>query len=138
MRPSYLPEDLIVVDILSRLTVKSLLRFRSVSKSWYALITNPNFIRIHLSRTNSHKLITFSHCLENLYVTNCDAEPSDNCSDNVVCTSLPVKVFHFDPNACVNIVGSCNGLLCTHGVKEESQLFVEPCNQTVQVSRITL
>lgn len=116
MLSGYLPEDLIVVDILSRLPVKSLLRFRSVSKTWYALITNPNFIKIHLRCTNSDKLITFSHCLENFYVTSCDAEPSDNCSDNVACTSLPVKVFHFDPNACVDIVGSCNGMVSVHGV----------------------
>ncbi|KAK6933652.1 F-box domain [Dillenia turbinata] len=42
-----LPEDLIL-EILSRLPVKSLLRFKSVSKSWYALIQNPNFVFKHL------------------------------------------------------------------------------------------
>ncbi|XP_043721159.1 F-box protein CPR1-like [Telopea speciosissima] len=45
-----LPED-IILDILSRLPVKSLLRFRSVCKPWCALITDPYFVQMHLSRS---------------------------------------------------------------------------------------
>ncbi|CAL5442262.1 unnamed protein product [Camellia sinensis] len=41
--------DEIVVEILQRLPTKTLIQFRSVSKSWYSLITNPNFINTHLS-----------------------------------------------------------------------------------------
>ncbi|XP_015872919.2 F-box/kelch-repeat protein At3g23880 [Ziziphus jujuba] len=43
------PDD-IVVDILRRLPVKSLVRFRCVSKSWRSLISDPTFVRTHLSR----------------------------------------------------------------------------------------
>ncbi|CAK9142904.1 unnamed protein product [Ilex paraguariensis] len=46
-----LPQDLIV-EILSRLPVKSLLRFKSVSKPWLALINNPKLISLHLSHTD--------------------------------------------------------------------------------------
>ena len=43
-----LPHD-VVFDILTRLPVKSLIRFRCVSKSWYSTITNPIFITTHLN-----------------------------------------------------------------------------------------
>ena len=48
-----LPEDLLT-EILSKLAVKCLGRFKCVSKSWHALITNPNFITKHVTWVNSH------------------------------------------------------------------------------------
>ncbi|XP_026424429.1 F-box/kelch-repeat protein At3g06240-like [Papaver somniferum] len=44
-----LPED-IISNILSRLPVKSILRFRCVCKSWCRLFRDPNFIKLHLDR----------------------------------------------------------------------------------------
>ncbi|WVZ98108.1 hypothetical protein U9M48_043586 [Paspalum notatum var. saurae] len=38
----------IVTEILVRLPVKSLLRFRSVSQAWRATISDPIFIQVHL------------------------------------------------------------------------------------------
>nr|XP_017232458.1 PREDICTED: putative F-box protein At4g21240 isoform X2 [Daucus carota subsp. sativus]XP_017232537.1 PREDICTED: putative F-box protein At4g21240 isoform X2 [Daucus carota subsp. sativus] len=40
----------LLIEVLSRLRVKPLLRCKSVSKSWYALISSPNFIKSHLQR----------------------------------------------------------------------------------------
>ncbi|RCV24921.1 hypothetical protein SETIT_5G125100v2 [Setaria italica] len=40
--------DEIVWEILIRLPVKSLVRFRSVSKAWRAIISDPSFVRAHL------------------------------------------------------------------------------------------
>lgn len=37
-----------IVDILVRLPVKSLVRFRCASKHWLYLRTNPNFVKTHL------------------------------------------------------------------------------------------
>ncbi|GLT81369.1 hypothetical protein SLA2020_527580 [Shorea laevis] len=53
-----LPEDL-VTQILLCLPVVSLLRFKSVCKSWYALITHQNFIRKHLlhNKNKQHPLL---------------------------------------------------------------------------------
>ncbi|KAI8561469.1 hypothetical protein RHMOL_Rhmol04G0342200 [Rhododendron molle] len=45
-----LPHE-VVYDILSRLPVKPLCRFKSVSKSWLALITDPHFIKSHLHQS---------------------------------------------------------------------------------------
>ena len=54
------PED-VVVEILSRLPVKSLIRLRCVCKSWYALIKNTNFISKHLkSDVNTRLLIIYA------------------------------------------------------------------------------
>ncbi|KAJ0789133.1 putative F-box domain-containing protein [Helianthus annuus] len=43
---SSFPEE-IIEDILSRIPVKSILRFKSVSKSWLSLISAPSFHKLH-------------------------------------------------------------------------------------------
>ncbi|MFS8013207.1 putative F-box domain-containing protein [Helianthus anomalus] len=43
---SSFPEE-IIEDILSRIPVKSILRFKSVSKSWLSLISGPSFHNLH-------------------------------------------------------------------------------------------
>ena len=50
--PSELLEEL-VIEILLRLPVKSLLRFKSVSKAWQAIISDPSFICSHLRQSAS-------------------------------------------------------------------------------------
>lgn len=61
-----IPQD-IIMDILSRLPVKSLLRFRSVSKEWYKLISDPHFIKLHVNQCtkNNHrgKLVNYIHSM---------------------------------------------------------------------------
>ncbi|WOH14318.1 hypothetical protein DCAR_0933837 [Daucus carota subsp. sativus] len=52
-----LPEDLIH-DILSRLSVQTLLQFRSVCKSWLSLISSSSFIRTHLLKSTNDPLYT--------------------------------------------------------------------------------
>ncbi|OMO91245.1 hypothetical protein COLO4_18503 [Corchorus olitorius] len=54
---SQLPEE-ICMEILERLSVKSLIRFKTVCKSWRSLISTPDFIDRHYDRcaANSNKL----------------------------------------------------------------------------------
>ncbi|KAI3459629.1 hypothetical protein Pfo_016292 [Paulownia fortunei] len=47
---SNIPTD-IIQTILSRLSVKTLVRFRTVSKSWNTMISDPGFVRIHLQQS---------------------------------------------------------------------------------------
>lgn len=51
-------EDKIVVNILSRLPVKTLLRCKLVSKSWLFIISSRDFIRTHLSRSTDNPHFT--------------------------------------------------------------------------------
>ncbi|XP_052184040.1 F-box/kelch-repeat protein At3g06240-like isoform X3 [Diospyros lotus] len=54
---AYLPQELLF-EIFKRLPLKSLLRIRSVSKSWRSLISNPQFITLHrdYNNNNTHML----------------------------------------------------------------------------------
>uniref|UniRef100_A0A0E0HPW8 F-box domain-containing protein n=1 Tax=Oryza nivara TaxID=4536 RepID=A0A0E0HPW8_ORYNI len=47
-----IPED-IVEEILLRLPVKSILRFRSVCKSWRAMVADPRFVRLQLHHSTT-------------------------------------------------------------------------------------
>ena len=51
----HLPYD-VVFDILTQLPVKSLIKFRCVSKSWNSMITKPDFIKTHfdIAKSLSH------------------------------------------------------------------------------------
>ncbi|MCI34852.1 F-box/kelch-repeat protein, partial [Trifolium medium] len=48
-----LPFELIV-EILSKLPVKSLMQFQCVCKSWKSLISDPNFAKKHLRMSTKH------------------------------------------------------------------------------------
>lgn len=48
-----LKEEDPLIEVLSRLDVKTLLQCTAVSKTWYSLISNPTFIKTHLTRTIS-------------------------------------------------------------------------------------
>ncbi|CAN6215239.1 unnamed protein product [Urochloa humidicola] len=59
----------IIMEILVRLPVKSLLRFKSACKAWRAIINNPMFIRAHLRHSatkweQSQRFIISPHTLD--------------------------------------------------------------------------
>ncbi|CAK9144929.1 unnamed protein product [Ilex paraguariensis] len=55
-----LPED-VVIEILSRLPVKSLLRFKCVCKHWYTRTKKPSFIREHFNQENNQARLLVHH-----------------------------------------------------------------------------
>ncbi|XP_042515310.1 F-box protein CPR1-like [Macadamia integrifolia] len=108
-----LSEDLII-GILSRLPVKSLLRFRCVCKPWCALITDSAFIKMHLTQslatnTNLTLIVNKSKSID-LYSVDLDA-----CELN-----QPFKSPIFRPT---DILGSCNGLLCISNCNNDMYLW---------------
>ncbi|KAI8002255.1 F-box/kelch-repeat protein [Camellia lanceoleosa] len=106
-----LPEE-IMVDILSRLPITSLCRFRCVSKPWLSLISDPYFIKTHLNRNTTNE----KHQHDRLILL---SEPCDF-------HSVDLKSFEFrdhfealhlkfspnqSPSDCMEIWGSFDGLL---------------------------
>uniref|UniRef100_M1DS96 SFBBbeta protein n=1 Tax=Solanum tuberosum TaxID=4113 RepID=M1DS96_SOLTU len=56
----YFTED-IVKEIVLRCPLKSLLRFKCVRKSWYALIKNPKFVQQQLKNHSSPQLLIYTN-----------------------------------------------------------------------------
>ncbi|XP_004494051.1 F-box/kelch-repeat protein At3g23880-like [Cicer arietinum] len=117
--PVVLPDDLIP-EVLSLLSVKSLLRLRCVSKSWRALISDPVFVKLHLKRSATRKTL----------LTLMKQHPSNYRSDQVYCVLYPKSRLLHNPSFKLSvdsyylsnekdcyrkIAGSCNGLICLTG-----------------------
>ncbi|XP_016454950.1 F-box/kelch-repeat protein At3g23880-like [Nicotiana tabacum] len=104
----------LITEILSRLPVKSLLRFRCVSKSWLCLISSPEFAYTHLniaanSKEYTQHSVILKSCPPDFKLKNCSL--SSLLYDSVTEAfdlGYPMK----KPWGYVRIVGSVNGLVC--------------------------
>ncbi|KAL2505825.1 F-box protein CPR30 [Abeliophyllum distichum] len=118
---SYIPLGL-VNDVLLRLPVKSLLRFRSVEKSWRELIDDPDFIKMHMERSMKMEMgdsVQVIHrCnLKKFYSLRLDL--SGNPIRDPEELQHPFgnrydldKSVAYNGDYEIHLVGSCNGLLC--------------------------
>uniref|UniRef100_A0A5B6YYN3 F-box domain-containing protein n=1 Tax=Davidia involucrata TaxID=16924 RepID=A0A5B6YYN3_DAVIN len=100
-----LPMDVVIDDILSRLPVKTLIRFTSVCKFWYSLIRNPKFITTHINRSiyNYILFMPLRNRWEGFFSVICDKSFVEHAKLEIpFCSEYGI----------VRIVGSCNGLLC--------------------------
>ncbi|KAL4599324.1 hypothetical protein ACB092_11G118700 [Castanea dentata] len=116
-RKNHLPDD-IVLDILAKLPVKSLLRFRCVHKSWYFRITSPNFISTHPNMLLCHN---------QGYVIHMPSINLDNQGLKVACDHMFDGISEFKipfsfQSGLAFLVGSCNGLLCFSDFRLQNSL----------------
>nr|POF07471.1 f-box/kelch-repeat protein [Quercus suber] len=105
---NYLPVE-VIEEILVRLPAKSLLRFRSVCKTWYSLISNSRFATAHLARSNQRPSPYF------LFEHGCRGNLCFSLHSNPAIDSSDFTEFHppyEDRYANFKIVGSVNGLIC--------------------------
>ncbi|OVA20849.1 F-box domain [Macleaya cordata] len=116
---SSLPEE-IIVNIISRLPVKSILRFRCVCKPWCKVISSPNFIQTQVKHAIENNNISLMLKTRDLYSIDYDASSSLSLSDEVVEIDYPFK----SPNHFVRIEASCNGLLCINISWDDSFCFI--------------
>uniref|UniRef100_A0A5B6ZAI8 F-box domain-containing protein n=1 Tax=Davidia involucrata TaxID=16924 RepID=A0A5B6ZAI8_DAVIN len=109
----FVPPDLLI-EILTKVPVKSLLRFTCVCKSWYSLITNPIFITAHLNQTIANNKKNSRSLLLRHYSKNDKKEhytlhhDDETFGDKFLELEFPFK----SQLGFFRIVGSCNGLLC--------------------------
>jgi F-box interacting protein len=139
-----LPNE-VIAEILSRLSVKSVIRFRGVSKTWCSLISSPHFIATHLSRALSNPqypsrlvLLHFDYRLKK------DLSPAKrirllSLDPEIQERSLVTEQYYDtgDPSYfigsrclrdCMQVIGSSNGLFClTRGF--DSYFLCNPCIQ---------
>ncbi|PIN13420.1 hypothetical protein CDL12_13946 [Handroanthus impetiginosus] len=127
-----LPEE-IIIEILARVPVKSLLKFRCVSKSWHSLISSSQFIKTHLK--NATNKSNFSN--HRVMVTICNPHfDLKHCSLRSLMFEPVTVASNIDypqknPHKAVWIVGSCNGLICIAIDEKDIYLW----NPTTRVSR---
>ncbi|CAI9295658.1 unnamed protein product [Lactuca saligna] len=101
-----LPPDIVLFHILPRLPVKSVLRFRSVSKQWQSFLTGPAFEEMHRRHVNTEKMV-FLYATTTYKFSSIDCErPKEGFSGD---RPLPFKV---GPCQIVRILTSAHGLVC--------------------------
>ncbi|WJX90760.1 hypothetical protein P8452_72627 [Trifolium repens] len=107
--PPYLPSEL-VIQILLRLSMKSLIRYKCVCKSWFSFISDPNFAnsQFHLSQSIHNRRILCPSRLYHKYQS-IDFESSINKSTSLNLNGIPQSTYGIDP---LEIKGSCRGFIC--------------------------
>ncbi|KAM7280693.1 hypothetical protein ACFE04_007827 [Oxalis oulophora] len=106
-----LPVELLMTEVFSRLPVKSLLRFKSLSKPICSTIDSPDFIKLHITNSLTHNLnllITDRHRDEFIMSFDFNDSLTENNYVNVLLQN-PLKT---QPQHAIKRMGLCNGILC--------------------------
>ncbi|XP_059658880.1 F-box protein CPR1-like [Cornus florida] len=107
----------VIYNILSKLPVKSLVRFRCVCKSWRGVISDPKFAKSHLNesiRLDRKKLLDSAHYHIDLY-----SIANESCEGEQV--SFPCRKYWIARMMC-----SCNGLVLLHVEKDNMYVLWNP------------
>lgn len=115
-----LPHEL-VMEILSRLPVQYLFKFRCVSKTWLQSITqDPHFAKLHFDRSlHSKELNPTSNCSTLVEQSNSLVMAMDYTgSDILIQFDLP-----FPPKRRYVLFGFCNGMLC-YSCKDYTHVYI--------------
>ncbi|XP_062003480.1 F-box/kelch-repeat protein At3g06240-like [Rosa rugosa] len=112
MGGKHIPED-IIVDILSRLPVKSLCRFRCVSKRWRSIVSDPQFAKVQFKVASEQKTLSrrLLLCRNTSEIESFDLE-TPWYADTHFLRKLTGPFEYRERPPFVNVLGSCNGLVC--------------------------
>ncbi|KAK9137056.1 hypothetical protein Sjap_007650 [Stephania japonica] len=127
---SPLPDDVLAREILARLPVKSLVRFKSICKAWRAMITDHDFIEMHL-----HHQLQSKQSIANQQLNILFACPDQIHRMVITSTYATVQCYDIAPKELERFNspyprfwGSCNGLICLETDTFELALW-NPCTQ---------
>lgn len=123
---AYIPQELLFTEVLIRLPLKSLARFRCVSKSWKAQIDNLQFVKTHYKRTKDSDsaevriLIGGSYCgTYKLFSINIHdilsfdlGEVCGRTKEIKISRKLKHGIYELHDFYGCQIIGSCYGLIC--------------------------
>ncbi|KAM5554628.1 F-box/kelch-repeat protein [Rosa sericea] len=132
--------DGVLDEILARLPVKSLMRFRCVCKPWRALISQSHFVTKHFNYASKGFTESTSRLLISMSpVESLDCEASKDLSLDCEALKdlkddgdahLAIRKLEFPvmfPNSSYReIVGSCNGLICVE-IDQKDMVLWNPC-----------
>ncbi|KAK5810539.1 hypothetical protein PVK06_025851 [Gossypium arboreum] len=114
-----------MIEILCRLSVKDLIRFKCASKHWCSLIDDPYFIKRHLShslKTKTNHSLLLRHYEYNFFSVNYDS------GEAIQRLNHPVG----EQKRAIKILGSCNGLLAL--IDDNDRIFLwNPSTRKFQV-----
>ncbi|KNA09416.1 hypothetical protein SOVF_153800, partial [Spinacia oleracea] len=132
----------IIAEILSRVPVKTLLRFLCVCKTWYSLIKTPKFIKLHLNQTlkfttNRHLLITHTsistavirrqfHFFE---IPDHPLKGKINLKKEPCPLGGPFDSCPLEPIS-IQLHGSCNGVVCISDPQKKDVVLYNPTTKT--------
>ncbi|RZC90788.1 hypothetical protein C5167_028620 [Papaver somniferum] len=110
----------IVSNIIIRLPVKSILRFRCVSKAWCKLLKDPDFVKKHLSHViEMNKFSVMMHPCYDLHekAHTLAYDPSSSTLSSPASVSYPLARTFW---------GTCNGLICLSTTNEKDVVLWNP------------
>ncbi|XP_074283783.1 F-box/kelch-repeat protein At3g23880-like [Silene latifolia] len=130
----YLFDDLIFQEILTRLPVTSIIRFKSVSKQWYSTLSSSDFAKAHLikspySHPSAPVNTLFIQCSNNRYLFTYNDDDDDHISDY---TDNLLKLdadFWDEKKNELFFTGCCNGLICLTPVHKKYFIIWNPATR---------
>ncbi|CAL0309390.1 unnamed protein product [Lupinus luteus] len=107
-----LAEDL-VENILARLSVKSLMRFKCVDRSWNVLFKTPTFVNNHLQIHRNQDILMFSHTHNFRWEVLNKNYSLSRIDTRDLFPEFDSEGYHCDDNIhSFNTQGHCNGVFC--------------------------
>ncbi|XP_038725472.1 F-box/kelch-repeat protein At3g06240-like [Tripterygium wilfordii] len=128
VKNTHIPEDE-VMDILTRLPGKSLMRFKSVCKPWCGLFRNSDFIskhhlkQTHLSNSNFSVLVKHGAQKEDCFSFLYSSSVRDGGEEVLTLKESVYMPFTKDFQHNPVVLGPCNGLLCVYDHCEKIGLW---------------
>ncbi|KAL0414711.1 UNVERIFIED_CONTAM: F-box/kelch-repeat protein [Sesamum radiatum] len=116
MEAGDLPQE-ILIDIFSRLPLKSVGKCRCLAKLWRQQLSSPRFIKSHLTRKTHQEYLILSTPFNTIYSIS-------NIKDDTIWKKLPGPGPGRGPGRWTEVVGSCHGLVLLVMVNADYEKFL--------------